>query len=113
MKMISIGGYNFLFELLKSLDKSKIERDIIKTKILSLLLRFFSHFFRFKQIQIFKQTVTPQILEIQIQLTLSIFENYINGVYFQQVNGGVGDDRDVRALKYEMSLFIHSINLLN
>ncbi len=81
LKLIANGGFNFLFELFKSIDKSHIESDIIKTKILGLLLRFFSHFFRFKQMTIFKQTVTTQLLEVIIQATLSIVENYINGVH--------------------------------
>lgn len=64
MKLISNGGFNFLHELFKSLNKSKIEKDIIRTKILALLLRFFSHFFKFKANSMFKQAVTPQLLEI-------------------------------------------------
>ena len=59
VKLISNGGFHFLNELFKSINKAKIEREIIKTKILALLLRFFSHFFKFKGSATFKQAVTP------------------------------------------------------
>ena len=48
IKLLATGGFKFLFELFRSIDKSKLEREIIKTKILTLLLKLFSHFFSYK-----------------------------------------------------------------
>jgi hypothetical protein len=64
LKLISNGGFNFLHEVFKSLNKGNIEKDIIRTKIIALLLRFFSHFLKFKSSPAFKQICTPQMLEL-------------------------------------------------
>jgi hypothetical protein len=59
IKLLSTGGFKFLFELFRSIDKSSLEKDIIKTKILTLLLKIFSHLFTLKQTSAFKTAITP------------------------------------------------------
>jgi hypothetical protein len=58
IKLLSTGGFKFLFELFRSIDKSSLEKDIIRTKILTLLLKIFSHLFTLKQTSAFKTAIT-------------------------------------------------------
>ncbi len=64
------GGYQFLFDLFTTIDKKNIDQDIIKTKVLSLLLKLESHLFSYKQVSVFKQTVTPAHIEVLMRESL-------------------------------------------
>ena len=71
-----------------------------------------SHLFGSKQTSYFKQIVTPQFLEVLIQETLSIIENYVTGAYQQQLFGiPVGED--VRLLGKELQILQNSCLFLN
>ena len=114
IKLLQSGGFKFLFELFSSINKANLETDIINTKILTLLLKIFSHFFILKQTSAFKSAITASDLEILIQKTLATVENYICGAYFQQTNGITpGEERNVRLLRRETQIFTHSITFMN
>ena len=42
LKFLSNGGFSFLFDIFSTLNKKNLETDIIKTKILTILLRLLS-----------------------------------------------------------------------
>ena len=76
------------------------------------MLKMISHLFGYKQTSYFKQIVTPQFLEVLIQETLSIIENYVTGAYQQQLFGiPVGED--VRLLGKELQILQNSCLFLN
>lgn len=78
------------------------------------MLKLFSHFFNVKQTTIFKQALTPPLIEALIQQTLLTVENYINGVYSQQTNGiPAGEERNTRMLRREPQILINSLTFMN
>jgi len=71
----------FLYELFLSIDKKNLERDIIRSKSLNILMKVIPHLLTLKHLSTLKALVTPPLIESLIKETLSIVENYIKGVY--------------------------------
>ena len=76
-RFLSKNGFQFIFNLFCTLDKANLEKDTLKTKALTLLLRIISHLFTQKPFLSIKQSLsTPNIVTLLTE-TLSIIESFI------------------------------------
>jgi|LauGreDrversion4_2_1035121.scaffolds.fasta_scaffold101993_2 hypothetical protein len=110
LKFLQHGGLLFLCDLFQSVIKSSLEKDIIKTKMVTVLLRVLSALFMVSKNPPFKDAATPQILDILVKETLAVYQSYIKSVFEQQSSPVSGDTRQ---LKKETNIMSFSLQFLN
>lgn len=84
VKFLQNGGFQFLFELFLQIDKRKLERDIIRTKLLNILVKILLNLLSLKLTPSFKAAVTADHIKQLIKENLSIIENFIDSLNVQQ-----------------------------
>jgi len=77
---LQTGGFQFLFEVFLALDKRGLEKDIIRTRLLQIIVKIVYSMFSIKHVSAFKVAVTTEHIKALINENLSIVENYLISV---------------------------------
>lgn len=83
LKLLQNGGFFYLFEMFINMDKKSLERNVIKTKLLAILLKLLANLFLLKQTSVFKQSVTSTQIDKLVFETLTLVESFIMTVRTQ------------------------------
>lgn len=76
-KFLAKNGLLFLFDLLISIRKESLEKDTLKSKSLTLVLKIIAHCFQIKQFSSYKGNLSNKIIQTLLSETLKIIQSFL------------------------------------
>lgn len=81
-QFVKVGGFEFLIAFFKELPKGDLEKDITRTKILTIILRLLTYLFNKDYLSLVKPLITSAIMQLLLEESLSLVNSFIETVIY-------------------------------
>ena len=112
-KLIKQGIFSFLNEFYLSLDKTNFERNVIRTKMLTLIHKVLIQLTNPKIIHLFKEQVSSDMVGKLVCEILITINSFAKSLWDQKLHGLPQGDNEVRHLKESPLIVLRAFDLLN